>query len=176
MMHRYTYTAMLLHWLTALLIISAFIMGLVMTGIPGLTPTKLKYFSWHKWIGVTVLALAVIRVLWRKFNVSPPHPAGMPGWQKKAADGMHLVLYFLIFAVPISGYLFTLAAGVPVVYLGMVQLPVIMEPNLALKPILQTTHYVLTMTMAAAVIAHVLAALKHQFIDRDGVLRRMLPF
>ena len=71
-MHRYSNTAILLHWLTALLIISAFTMGLVMVDIPGLTPTKLKYFSWHKWLGVTVLAIAAIRLLWRKANVPPP--------------------------------------------------------------------------------------------------------
>lgn len=174
-MPRYTKTAMLIHWLTALLIVAAFVLGLIMTGIPGFTPSKLKYFSWHKWLGVTVLALACIRVLWRKFNVPPPHPASMIAWQKKAADGMHVVLYLLIFGVPISGYLYTLAAGVPVVYLGLFQLPVFMEPNAELKPILKTVHYVLTMTMAAAVAAHVLAALKHHFIERDGVLKRMLP-
>ena len=174
-MQRYTTTAIILHWLTALLIISAFVMGLVMTDIPGLTPTKLKYFSWHKWLGVTVLAIAAIRLLWRKANVPPPQPASMVAWQKKAADAMHVLLYILIFAVPISGYLYTLAAGVPVVYLGLFQLPVIMAPNPELKPLLKEIHYVLNMTMAAAVAAHVLAALKHQFIDRDGVLKRMLP-
>ena len=174
-MQRYTTTAIILHWLTALLIISAFVMGLVMVDIPGLTPTKLKYFSWHKWLGVTVLAIAAIRLLWRKANVSPPHPASMVAWQKKAADAMHVLLYFLIFAVPVSGYLYTLAAGVPVVYLGLFQLPVIMAPNPELKPLLKEIHYVLNMTMAAAVAAHVLAALKHQFIDRDGLLKRMLP-
>ena len=174
-MQRYTTTAIILHWLTALLIISAFVMGLVMTDIPGLTPTKLKYFSWHKWLGVTVLAIAAIRLLWRKSNVPPPHPASMVAWQKKAADAMHVLLYILIFAVPVSGYLYTLAAGVPVVYLGLFQLPVIMAPNPELKPLLKEIHYVLNMTMAAAVAAHVLAALKHQFIDRDGVLKRMLP-
>ena len=99
----------------------------------------------------------------------------MVAWQKKAADAMHVLLYILIFAVPISGYLYTLAAGVPVVYLGLFQLPVIMAPNPELKPLLKEIHYVLNMTMAAAVAAHVLAALKHQFIDRDGVLKRMLP-
>ena len=174
-MHRYTTTAIILHWLTALLIISAFIMGLVMVDIPGLTPTKLKYFSWHKWLGVTVLAIAAIRLLWRKANVPPPHPSSMLAWQKKAADAVHVLLYLLIFAVPISGYLYTLAAGVPVIYLGLFQLPVIMAPNPELKPLLKEIHYVLNMTMAAAVAAHVLAALKHQFIDRDGVLKRMLP-
>jgi cytochrome b561 len=174
-MQRYTKTAMLLHWLIALLIIAAFGLGLIMVDMPGITPTKLKYFSWHKWMGVTVLGLAALRLLWRKANVPPPHPASMAVWQKKAADGMHVVLYVLMFAVPVSGYFYTLAAGFPVVYLGVIELPVLIAPNPELKPVLKEVHYILTMTMAAAVLAHALAALKHHFIDRDGVLKRMLP-
>ena len=174
-MQRYTTTAILLHWLTALLIVCAFVLGLVMTDIPGLTPTKLKYYSWHKWLGVSVFALACLRLLWRTANVPPPHPPSLPEWQKKAADGMHLLLYILIFAVPVSGSLYTLAAGVPVVFLGLLKLPVIMAPNPELKPILKTVHYIFTMSMAGAVAAHALAALKHHFIDRDGILQRMLP-
>src|SRR5471030_167111 len=146
-MQRYTKTAMLLHWLTALLIISAFFLGLVMTDIHGITPTKLKYYSWHKWLGITVLALAC----------------------------MHVLLYLLIFAVPLSGYFYTCAAGVPVVYLGLFQLPSLIEPNPELKPLLQAVHYWMTMTMAALVVAHALADVKHHFIDRDDVLKRMLP-
>jgi cytochrome b561 len=175
-MQRYTKTAMLLHWLIALAIVSAFIMGLVMTSIPGFTPMKLRYFSWHKWIGVTVFALAVLRVLWRHFNKPPPHPANLPAWQNQAANAMHIVLYILIFAVPLSGYLYTLAAGVPVTYLGLWPMPVFMAPNPELKPLLRDVHYWLDMTMAALVIAHAGAALKHHVIDRDTVLKRMLPF
>ena len=174
-MQRYTKTAMLLHWLIALLIISAFLLGLVMTDIHGITPTKLKYYSWHKWMGCTVLALAVLRVLWRSTHRPPPPPPGMPAWQHKAADAVHYLLYFLIFAVPISGYFYTAAAGVPVVYLGLIPLPTLIDPNPELKPILKSVHYVLTMTMAAFVLAHAAAALKHHFIDRNNVLKRMLP-
>lgn len=174
-MQRYTSTAVLLHWLIALLVIAGFSMGLVMTDIPGITPTKLKYYSWHKWIGVTVLALAVLRLLWRVRHAPPPYPASMRGWEKSAAHGLHALLYALIFAVPLSGYFYTLAAGVPVVYLGLFQLPVLIEPNPALKPVLKQVHFWLTMLLAGSVAVHVAAALKHQFIDRDGVLKRMLP-
>jgi cytochrome b561 len=174
-MPRYTTTAILLHWLTALLIVCAFTLGVIMTDIPGLTPTKLRYYSWHKWLGVTVFAIACLRVLWRLSHTPPPLPAGTPQWQKKASDGVHLLLYLLIFAVPVSGYLYTLAAGVPVVYLGLFQLPAIIAPNPELKPLLKDVHYVVTMSMAGLVALHVLAALKHQFIDRDGILKRMLP-
>ena len=81
---RYTRTAIALYWLIALLIVCAFALGWVMTGIPGFTPTKLKYFSWHKWIGVTAFALAVIRVLWGATHVPPPLPADtiLPGQQR----------------------------------------------------------------------------------------------
>lgn len=175
-MQRYTKTAMLLHWLTALLVIAAFIMGLVMTSIPGFTPDKLRYFSWHKWLGVTVFALAVARVLWRLSHKPPAHPANMPAWQNHAASAVHGLLYLLIFAVPLSGYLYTLAAGVPVVYLGIWPMPAIIAPNPELTPLLRSVHYWLDMSMAALVLAHAGAALKHHLIDRDNVLRRMLPF
>jgi cytochrome b561 len=174
-MQRYTYTAMTLHWLMAILIVSAFIMGLVMTSIPGFSMAKLRYFSWHKWLGVTVFALAVLRVLWRQFHKPPPNPAHMPAWQNHAADAVHILLYVLIFAVPVSGYLYTLSAGVPVVYLGVWPMPVFMAPDPALKPLLRDIHYWLDMTLAALVLGHAGAALKHHVIDRDDVLKRMLP-
>ncbi len=174
-MQRYTNTAILLHWLMALLIVSAFALGLTMVDIPGITPTKLKYYSWHKWLGVTILGLACARLLWRLAHPAPPYPASMPGWQQTAASGLHALLYLLIFAVPLSGYFYSLAAGVPVVYLGIIPLPVLIEANAEWKPGLKLLHYSLNMLLLAGVGLHVLAALKHHFIDRDGVLKRMLP-
>lgn len=175
-MQRYSLPAIVLHWLIALLIIGAFTLGLVMTDIPGLTPAKLRYFSWHKWAGVTVLALAALRLLWRLGHRPPALPSAMPSWQQRAAHWLHALLYLLIFAVPVSGYAFTLAAGVPVVYFGVLPLPVLFGADPVLKPILREVHYWLDMTLAAVVLLHVAAALKHQFIDRDGVLARMSPF
>lgn len=174
-MQKYTKTAIALHWLIALLIIAAFALGVTMVDIPGLTPTKLKYFSWHKWLGVTVLALVSVRLLWRLTHAAPALPAGMPAWQVKVSDLMHGALYLLMFAVPVSGYFYSLAAGVPVTYLGVLPLPVLIEPNPELKVLLKAVHYWLNMTLLASVGLHVAAALKHQFIDRDGVLKRMLP-
>lgn len=99
-MERYTKTAISLHWLTALLIIAAFALGVTMVDIPGLTPTKLKYFSWHKWLGITVLGIACLRLLWRLSHPAPAYPFQMPRWQQAAAHALHLLLYFLIFAIP----------------------------------------------------------------------------
>ena len=89
----------------ALLIVSGFTIGWIMTRIPGFTPEKLRYFSWHKWIGVTVFALALVRVLWRLTHEAPPLPSGMSAWQRAAANAVHGLLYLLMIAVPVTGYL-----------------------------------------------------------------------
>lgn len=175
MRERYTTTAIVFHWLIALLIIGTFSLGWVMSDMPGISPAKLKYYSWHKWSGVTILGLAALRLLWRLKNSTPAYPASMPAWQQSAAHGLHGLLYLLMFAVPLSGYFYTLSAGVPVVYFGLFQLPVLIDANPELKPVLKALHYWLNMGLLAAVALHVAAALKHQFIDRDGVLKRMLP-
>lgn len=173
--NRYTRTAMLLHWLMALGIVTAFGMGLTMTDMPGITPTKLRLFNWHKWLGVTLLALATLRVLWRLSHTVPPLPASMPKWQQFVAEFTHYALYVLLFAIPLSGYFYSLAAGFPIVYLGLIPLPVLIDPNPELKPLLKAVHFWLNMGLAGLVIAHVGAALKHHFIDRDDILKRMLP-
>lgn len=175
-MQRYTTPAIVLHWLIAVLIVGTFTLGLVMTDIPGLTPTKLKYYSWHKWAGVTVLLLATLRLLWRLARRPPAYPDTMPRWQQGAAHGLHHLLYVLMFAVPLSGYFYSLAAGVPVVYFGLFELPVLIEADAQLKPVLKAVHYWLNMLLAGVVGVHVAAALKHAVIDRDGIMRRMLPF
>ncbi|KAF1028613.1 MAG: Cytochrome b561 [Burkholderia plantarii] len=172
----YTRTAIALHWLIALLIVCGFALGWVMTDIPGFTPTKLKYFSWHKWIGVTVFALAVIRVLWRATHAAPPLPAGTPKLVTAGAHAVHGLLYLLMLAIPITGYLYSSASNIPVVYLGIVPLPPLIAPDPVLKETLKTLHVTLNYGLLVLVAVHVLAALKHQLIDRDGILGRMLPF
>ena len=174
-MPRYTHTAIALHWLIALLIVGAFTLGLVMTDIPGITPAKLRYYNWHKWAGVTVLLLAALRLLWRLGHRPPPLSPATPAWQRRASGGVHHLLYVLMFAVPLTGYFLTLAAGGRVVYFGLFKLPVLIAPNKPLAEVLAPTHEWLNWLMAAIVALHVLAALKHAFIDRDDTMRRMLP-
>jgi len=175
MEQRYNNVAIAFHWLVALMIIASFTMGLVMTDMPGISPTKLKYYSWHKWAGVTILALACLRLLWRLTHPAPSYPASMPGWQRTSANSLHGLLYVLMFAVPVSGYFYTLAAGYPVVYFGLLELPVLIAKNDELKPILKDVHFWLNMLLAGCVGVHIAAALKHHFIDRDGVIKRMMP-
>jgi len=174
-MLRYTKIAMLLHWLIALLIIAAFSLGVTMVNIHGFSPAKLKYFSWHKWMGCTVFGLACLRILWRMWNPAPPYPYTMSRFQQRAASALHGLMYFLIFAVPLTGYFYSLAAGVPVVYLGLFPMPVLIDPNPEWKPILKEVHYTLNVILLGGFILHVAAALKHHFVDRDGIFKRMLP-
>jgi cytochrome b561 len=174
MQQRYTGVAILFHWLIALMIIGSFSMGLFMTELAP-SPTKLKYFSWHKWAGVTILGLATLRLLWRLGHKAPVYPASMPAWQQTSANFLHGALYVLMFAVPLSGYFYTLSAGYPVVYFGLWELPVLIAKNDAWKPVLKEVHFWLNMLLAGCVAMHVAAALKHHFIDRDGILKRMLP-
>jgi cytochrome b561 len=172
---RYTRTAIALHWLLAVMVITSFSLGLTMVEMPGITPTKLKLFNWHKWLGVTIFGLAVLRLLWRLFHPAPPLPATMPNWQRRVASATHWLLYLLIFAIPLSGYFYSLASGFPVVYLGVLPLPVLIEPDPQLKSLLKDTHYVLNTILSVLVLTHIGAALKHHFINRDDVLTRMLP-
>ncbi len=173
---RYTHTAIALHWLIALIIGAAFALGWVMSDMPGLSMTKLKYFSWHKWMGVTIFMLAVLRLLWRATHPAPPLSAELPAWQRLAASSTHHLLYLLIIVIPLTGYFYSLAAGVQVVYLGIIPLPVLIAKNDVLKELLKNTHSVLNFSMAGLVAMHALGALKHHFIDHDGTLARMLPF
>lgn len=171
---RYTDIAISLHWLIFLLVACGFSLAVYMVDLP-LSPPKLKYFSWHKWIGVTVFLLAVARVAWRLAHPAPALPAAMPAWQRRAAAAIHALLYGLILVIPLTGWLYSSASGVPTVYLGLLQLPDLLARDKALAGQLKLVHVTLNYTMLTLVIIHAAAALKHHFVDRDDVLRRMLP-
>ena len=172
---RYTPTAIALHWIVAALIIFNLCFGLYTVGLP-LSPTKLRYFSFHKWIGVTILALATARLLWRVFHPVPALPASMKPWELKAAHVSHALLYILFFAAPLTGWLFSSAAGFQTVYLGLVPIPDLLPKNKDVAEVLRITHHWINYALATVIVVHAAAALKHHFKDRDDVLVRMLPF
>ncbi len=171
----YTRTAIALHWLLALLVVASFPLGVAMTDMP-LSPQKLKFFSYHKWIGVTIFALAVARLLWRLCHAVPPLPATIPSWQLRASQGAHALLYLLLLAIPFSGWTYSSAAGVQTVYLGLLPLPDLVAPDKGLAAILKGVHFAMNAVLFVVFCVHVCAALKHHFFDRDAVLARMLPF
>lgn len=171
----YTATAIGLHWLIALGIAGSFAVGLYMQDLP-LSPDKLKIYSWHKWAGVTIFLLVLVRLGWRLSHVPPAPPAGLPAWQLRAAAAVHGLLYVLMIAIPLSGWLMSSAKGYQTVWFGLVPLPDLLQKDKALGEMLALIHQWLNYSMAGLVLAHAGAALKHHFIDRDGVLPRMLPF
>ena len=171
---RYTRVAIALHWLIALMILVSFSVGLYMADL-SLSPTKLRLYSWHKWAGVTIFALVLIRCLWRLTHAAPPLPGAMPRWQHTAAQASHYLLYALMIAIPLSGWLMSSAKGFQTVYFGVLPIPDLLEKNKELGETLNLLHTSLNYTMIVVVIAHAAGALKHHFIDKDDILRRMLP-
>lgn len=171
---RYTGVAIGLHWLIAFAIVGTFALGLYMHELP-LSPQKLKLYSWHKWAGVTIFLCVVLRLAWRFSHRAPELPAAMPAWQRKVAEATHVLLYLLMFAVPLSGWLMSSAKGFQTVWFGVLPLPDLLGKNKELGDLLQEVHELLNFSMAALVVAHLGAALKHHFVDRDDVLSRMLP-
>ncbi|MDO8350927.1 MAG: cytochrome b [Gallionella sp.] len=174
MAERYTHTAILLHWLIALLIFTAFPLGVYMHELP-FSPDKLRLYSWHKWIGVSLFLLAIVRLTWRTTHRPPALPDAMANWEKLAAHAVHFSLYVLIIIIPLSGWLMSSAKGVQTVWLGVLPLPDLLNKNKELGDLLKEVHEILNFMMLGLILAHVGAALKHHFIERDNILSRMLP-
>lgn len=170
----YTSTAIFFHWLMALIIIANFALGVTMSDLE-LSPEKLQFISWHKWTGITLLGLVTLRFLWRAFADRPPLlPAAT--WQRRTAKLSHFLMYLLLFAIPISGWVMSSAGGFTVTYLGLFPLPDLVAKDKQLFELLKEVHEILNFTLLGLVILHVLAVLKHQFIDRDATLARMVPW
>lgn len=173
---RYHPVAIALHWLLGLALIGIFALGLYMSDLP-FSPERLKLYSWHKWAGIVVFTLSFLRLFWRLTHRPPALPvaieAAMPGWQRMAHHATHLGLYLLFFAVPLLGWAFSSAAGFPVVLFGVLPLPDFVPVNEGLADVLKELHELSAFAMAGLVLLHVAGALKHQFIDRDGLLSRM---
>ena len=171
---RYTGTARALHWLAALLIFCGFGLGLFMTGLE-FSPAKFRYYAWHKWIGITVFLLAAARLAWRAAHPPLPLPLSMPAWQVRASYASHALLYVLMLAIPVSGWIYSSSTGVSVVYLGLIPLPDLLPKDRETAKNLLLLHKALNYTLAAVVTVHVAAVLKHHFYDRDDILARRLP-
>jgi cytochrome b561 len=173
---RYNPLVRLLHWVLALGIVGNFALGLYMSDLP-FSPARLQYYSWHKWAGVLVLTFSAVRLLTRLLSPPPALPeaieASMPGWQKGAHHATHVALYALFFAVPLTGWAYSSAAGFPIVLFGLLPLPDFVPVSEALADVLKEAHDTTAFAMAALVLLHVAGALKHQVIDRDGLMARM---
>lgn len=173
-MTRYTAPAIFLHWLMAAAIVGMFALGLYMADLP-LSPQKLKLYSWHKWVGVTVFVFAIVRLVWRMSHRPPDLPETMNRGEQLLARAAHGMLYLLMFVIPLSGWLMSSAKGFQTVVFGVLPLPDLLAKNKSVGDLLETVHWGFNMLLAALVIGHTVAAFKHHFIDKDDVLTRMLP-
>lgn len=164
------------HWAVVLLILTQATIGLVMVELPK-RPNVIPVYSFHKSLGLTILALAVLRLAWRAFDRRPVDVAGMPTWQTLGARCGHALLYVLLFAVPLSGWLFDSASSLrPLYWFDLFQVPSLTGgKDDAIKPIAEAAHEWLFWTLALVAAGHAAMALVHHFINRDETLRRMLP-
>lgn len=167
---RYGLIAVLLHWVVAILIIGLLILGLYMVRLPiGLE--KLKFYGWHKEFGLLVLGLAIVRLTWRIMNQVPN--LALPWYERIAARTVHWAFYVFMFAMPITGWAITSAAGLPASFFGLFTLPNIVLPNEELRHTFEELHEWLGYALIATIVLHVAGALKHHFMDKDDILRRM---
>jgi cytochrome b561 len=173
-LERWGSVAQTLHWLIVALIITQVILALTASQLHGMA--KLAMLARHKSVGITILMLAVVRLLWRFANPTPPLPATLKPFERFLAHFTHAALYFLIFAMPISGWVMTSARGFPVSWFSLFQLPDLVAKNRPLYEATLTTHEALAWSLGAVATLHLLAALKHHFVLKDTILLRMLPF
>jgi cytochrome b561 len=170
---RYGAVAQLFHWAIVALVITQFVLA---KRAEGLSPiAKVGILGTHKSIGITILGLALLRLAWRWFNPVPSLPAGAPRWQDRAAHASHFLLYALLFITPLLGWFMSSARAFSVSWFGLVTLPDFIAPNRATFETLRDAHEFAATSLGVIAIVHAAAALKHHFLDRDDVLRRMLP-
>ena len=170
---RYDNVAIAFHWLLALMIVGSFSVGLYMSDLP-FSIQRVKLFNWHKWAGMTILALTALRLLWRLGHAPPPEAPG-PHWQQLAAKATHRAMYLLCFAIPLVGWAYSSAAGFQIVVFGVLPMPNLLQVDKELAESIKPWHAWLAYALGALVVMHVAASLKHHFVDHDGLLHRMRP-
>jgi cytochrome b561 len=179
---RYGIVAKTLHWVIVLLIITQYVLSQLAEAAeharaahPAAALEQLAWLARHKSVGLTIFALALVRLIWRFVSPPPPLPTNMPRWQVVGARLTHYGFYVVLFAMPISGLVMSAAANYPVSYFGLFTLPNLVAPDDGLEHLMKDVHHTLFDVLLALAAVHIGAALKHEFFDHDGVLRRMLP-
>lgn len=163
-----------LHWLVVLLILGQGTVGLLMGGLAN-GPDKIQVYALHKSFGLTIFALALLRLLWRWHAGTPRPVPGTPPWQQRAAWLSHALLYLLLFAIPLSGWVLNSAAGFPLQWFGLFNLPKIVATSDGLHATAEQVHELLFWALVAVALVHAGAALYHHLFQRDDTLARMLP-
>lgn len=173
--NRYSTVSLIFHWGLALLVLTQVLLITAHEATKG--PQSREFVVLHKEIGLTILVLTVARIIWRLMNPAIPLPSGTPGWQKIAARTTHVLFYVLLIGLPLGGWASSSAAGRDISYFGLFNWPLLPLPQSRdLAGTFMDLHALGVKFLYVVLALHVLAALKHQFIDRDNVLHRMVPF
>ena len=179
---RYTTVAITLHWLIAALIVTIATLGLIMVNVKLAPIWQFRLYQWHKSIGITILLLAMVRLVWRLAYPAPPLPAEMPRLERQAASSAHWVLYGLMLGLPLVGWALVSASpyNIPTVLYGVIpwpHLPVLpgLSNKAAVEHVLKGVHAYGAFVLIGVVVLHAAAALRHHLVIRDDVLRRMIP-
>lgn len=169
-MDRYTRVAQSLHWAIAILILLNLLLGFAHDSLP----RDWAVMPVHKSIGLTVLALTLVRIGWRLTHPAPPMLATMPGWEKLVANVTHFAFYALLLIMPLTGWIMTSAGDRPLIWFFLFDLPKFgVTKEDAIVGLSSEGHEILGFLFAALIVLHVAAALRHHFVLRDGTLRRM---
>ena len=170
----YGMVAQAFHWIVAILVILQFPLGMYAADLP-VSLARLQWLSRHKSLGLLILAIALLRLGWRAFNRPPALPAVMSRWQRAAAHVEHWLIYALLVAVPLTGWLYASAAGLPAGWFGLFAVPDLV-PRDRLAAADYHDWHVATLTLLGVLVAlHIGAAARHAFVRRDGIVQRMLP-
>ncbi|WP_168452811.1 cytochrome b [Sphingopyxis microcysteis] len=170
---RYTRVAIWLHWLIGLAVIANIGLAMLTEDMP--RETHRAAMDVHKALGIAVLGLTIVRILWRLGHKPPPLPTKTPAWQRLFAGVVHFLFYALLILLPLSGWVWMSAAGRPIDFFGVATIPTIVAANEGLADVMHDRHEVLGLAMLGLAAVHILAALKHQFVDRNGLMGRMNP-
>lgn len=168
------------HWAVFLLFVNQYVTGVLMMRLHGkdtvLGYAQGDYYTWHKSVGLVVLALVLLRITWRKTTRLPDWPDTLAVWEQRALIGTERMLYLCMFVMPLSGYVFTLAGGYNFKLFGVVPLPQLIPKHETVAKAAEYIHAGTAYVIIAAVALHLALALKRHRVDKDGFLHRMLPF
>lgn len=172
--HEWGTASKLLHWLVVLLILAMAWIGLTMGDMPN-GPDKVARYALHKSIGLTLLAVMLLRLGWRLYAGAPDPVPGTPRWQARIASLTHWALYALLLAMPISGWVLNSSSGFPLQWFGLINLPAITGKDHDLHELAEEVHELLFWVIVTVAVLHAAAAFYHHLFQRDATLARMLP-
>lgn len=172
--NRYSTVSLVFHWGLALMILTQVLLITAHEATEG--PLSRDFVTVHKALGITILLLTLARIGWRLANPALPAPPGTPTWQKIAARTTHVLFYVLLIGLPLGGWAASSAGGRDIDFFGLFNWPLLPLPqSRELAGNFMDAHRAGVKVLYVLLALHVLAALKHQFVDRDNVLHRMIP-